>query len=67
MIKTYLDLHNYIYFIYYCIYVLGCWVLRLTNTLKVIWRLSNFTGGGRPRVPLRALFQARVNALLEEE
>ena len=31
-----------------------------TNTAKVIWRFSSFTGGGRPRMPLRALFQARA-------
>ena len=28
--------------------------------VKAIWRLSSFTVGGRPQVPLRALFQTRV-------
>ena len=36
------------------------WILCRTNTVDAIWRLSSFTGGGRPQVPLRALFQARV-------
>ena len=36
------------------------WVLRRTNTVMIIWRLSSFTGGGRPHVPLRPLFQARA-------
>ena len=36
----------------------GRWeVLCRTNTLKVIWRLSSFTGEGRPHVPLHALFK----------
>ena len=33
-----------------CIYFFG-----RTDTINVIWRLSKFTGGGRPQVPLRAL------------
>ena len=36
------------------------WILRRTKTIKVIWRVSSFTGGGSPLVPLRALFQARA-------
>jgi hypothetical protein len=32
-------------------------VLRRTNTVQVIWRLSSFTGGGIPQVSFRALFQ----------
>jgi hypothetical protein len=36
------------------------WVLRNIDTVKVISRRSSFTGGGRPQVPLRALFQART-------
>ena len=32
------------------------WVLRRTNTVKVIWRPSSFTGG---EVTLCVLFQAR--------
>ena len=36
------------------------WVLRHTNTVKVIWPHSSFTGRGRPRVLLRALFQAQA-------
>ena len=31
------------------------WGLRRTNIVKVIWRLSTFTGGGRLQVPLHAL------------
>jgi hypothetical protein len=27
------------------------WVLRHTDTVKVIWRHVSFTGGGRPKVP----------------
>jgi hypothetical protein len=30
-----------------------------TNTLKVIWQLTSFTGGERPHVPLCALFKAQ--------
>ena len=38
------------------------WGLRRTNTVKVILLFSTFTsGGGRPQVPLRALFQARAS------
>ena len=33
-----------------------CWVYRRTNSISVIWRRPAITGGGRPRVPLRALF-----------
>ena len=48
------------------ILILFCgWVLRLTNTVQVIWWLSSFTGGGRPRVPLRALFQSQVGTWVE--
>ena len=36
------------------------WALLRINDVKVIWRLSSFNGGGRPQVPLRALFQARA-------
>ena len=28
-----------------------------TNTVKVIWRLFSFTGGGGPQVSLREIFQ----------
>jgi hypothetical protein len=35
------------------------------NTVEVIWRLSNFTDGGRPRVPLRTLVQARAGTQVE--
>ena len=41
-------------------YVLFGWILRRTNTVNVIWRLSSFTGGGRPHEPLLVLFQARA-------
>ena len=41
------------------------WTLRRTNTANVIWRLSFFTGGGRPQVTLRALFQARAGTRVE--
>ena len=40
-------------------------VLCRTNTVNVIWRLSNFNGGRRPQVPLRGLFQARADAWVE--
>ena len=36
---------------------LGGWVLHHTNTVNVVWWLASCTGGGRPQVPLRALFQ----------
>ena len=37
------------------------WVLRRTNTVKVIiWRLSRLTDVGRPQVPVSALFQTRA-------
>ena len=36
------------------------WVLCRTNTVKISWRLSNFPCGGRPQVPLRALFYERA-------
>ena len=36
-----------------------------TNTVKVIWRLSNLNGGGRPQVPLRALFQVQEDTWVE--
>ena len=37
------------------------WGLRLTNTVKVIWRISSFTGRGRQTsVLLHTLLQARV-------
>ena len=36
-----------------------------TNTVKVTWWLSSFTGGGTPQVPLRALFQARTDTWVE--
>ena len=35
-------------------------VLHCTNTLKVTWRLSSFTGGGRSQASLHALFQAQM-------
>ena len=41
------------------------WVLHHTNTVKVIWGLSSFTGKGRPQVPLRALFQAQAVTRVE--
>ena len=41
------------------------WDLRRINTLNVIWRLSSFTGGGRPQVPLCALLQARAGTRVE--
>jgi hypothetical protein len=34
------------------------WASCSTYTVMVIWQLSSFTGGGRPQVPLLALFQA---------
>ena len=33
------------------------WVLRHTETVKAIWRLSNIPGGGRPQVPLRVFLR----------
>jgi hypothetical protein len=36
------------------------WVLRHTNTVKVIWRRSSFTGGGRHQVPFHAWFQTQT-------
>ena len=36
-------------------------VLRRTNTVNVVWRLSSFTGGGRPQVLLHASLQARAD------
>jgi hypothetical protein len=36
------------------------WVLRRTNTGFVMRRLSSLTGGGKPRVPFYAIFQARM-------
>ena len=42
------------------IQLLFYWVIRCTYTLNVILQLSNFTGGGRLQVPLRALFRARA-------
>ena len=44
------------------VYGLG---LRRINTVKVIWRLSSFTNGGRPKMPLRALLQAWVDTWVE--
>ena len=35
-------------------------VLSHANTVKVIWQLSSFTGGGSPKGPLCALFQAQA-------
>jgi hypothetical protein len=37
-------------------------VLRRTNTVDLIWRLSSFTGAGRPQVLYRASFQAQILA-----
>ena len=34
--------------------------LRRTNTVKVVWRISNLTGGEIPQLPLRVLFQSRA-------
>ena len=42
------------------------WVLHCTNTVMEIWRLSSFTGGGRPQVPFCALFQAQVGTQVEQ-
>ena len=39
---------------------LDAWDLHRTNTIKVIWRHSSFTGGGRPQVPLHVLFQEQA-------
>ena len=36
------------------VYIFG-WI-----KVKVTWRLSSFTGGVRPQVPLRALFRTRA-------
>ena len=42
----------------FCTYDFG-WVLHHTNTSKVTWKFfSGFTGEGRSRVPLHALFQS---------
>ena len=41
------------------------WVLCRTNTVKVKWRLSSFTGGGILQVPPSALFQAQVGTRVE--
>jgi hypothetical protein len=38
------------------IYIFVC-VFRRTNTIQVMWRLSSFTGEGRPRVSFMHLFQ----------
>ena len=40
-------------------------VLFPTNTVKVIWQLSSFIGGGRPQVAHCALFQARAGTRVE--
>jgi hypothetical protein len=36
------------------------------DTIQVISRRSSFTGGGRPQVPFRALFQARTGTGVEQ-
>jgi hypothetical protein len=41
------------------------WVLRHIDTVKVISRHSSFTGGGKPQVPLCALFQALTGTRFE--
>ena len=38
------------------------WVLRHTNTVKIIWRLSSFVDGGNQQVTLRALFQTQAGS-----
>ena len=49
----------------HCLYVsFFVRVLRRTNTVKVIWRLSCFTGGGRPQVHLFALFETHIIVLI---
>ena len=40
-------------------------VLRRTNTAMVKWWPSSFTGGGRPQLPLRALFQGKAGTWIE--
>ena len=37
--------------------------LRRINTVKEILRLSSFTSGGRPQVPLRVIFHAQKGQL----
>jgi hypothetical protein len=44
----------------FCSFVLMGLHVRHTNTAQIIWRGSNFTGGGRPQVPFCALFKART-------
>ena len=36
------------------------WFYVAPTLFRVIWQLSSFTGGGRPQVHLRALFQAQA-------
>jgi hypothetical protein len=45
--------------------IFGCWVIYRTNTEKVLWCLSSFTGGGRPQVSLRTLFQAQAGRTID--
>jgi hypothetical protein len=37
-----------------------CLGLRRANKVKVIWRFSSFSGGGKPQVSLRGLFKDPV-------
>jgi hypothetical protein len=52
-------------FTYLFIYFFFFRVLHRTNTVKVIWQLSSFTGGRRPQVPFHALFQAWTGTRVE--
>ena len=64
-----LVLHTVLFFVFATLaYNIGTvniffgWVLCQTNTVKVIWPLSTFTGGRRHWVPLPALYQAQAGA-----
>jgi hypothetical protein len=50
----------FVFFLFFFLFFLIDWILRHTDTVKVIWRRSTLTGGGRPQVPFRILFQARM-------
>jgi hypothetical protein len=58
-IKIWSVLYNKLYWcviLFVCL--IGCYVTP--THYRVIWRPSSFTGGGRPRVPFCALFQAHT-------
>ena len=40
-------------------------VLCRANTVEFIWKLSNFTGGERPQMSLRALLQAHTSRTID--